>query len=61
MNVSHTYNHYEQRFEIRITIDAYDLKAATKETLVRQLRDYLQQEVRDVIQEIIRETEKPPA
>lgn len=55
MNISHTYDHLGKRLEIRIVIDAYDLKAATRDTMTRQLRDHLKAEVAEVIQEMIRE------
>ena len=64
MNISQTYDQLGQRLEIRIVIDAYDLKAAKPEDLRLQLRKHLRAECAEVIQDMIqqaKETEKPPA
>ena len=58
MNISQTYDHLGQRLEIRIVIDAYDLKASTPEDFRAQFRRQLRAEVSEVISEMIKEAQK---
>ncbi len=63
MNISQTYDHYAQTLEIRIVIDAYDLKVKKPEDIRTQLREHLKAECAEAIHEMIKsaqqESEKP--
>ena len=58
MNISQTYDHNAQRLEIRIVIDAYDLKVKKPEDFRWQLRQHLRAECEEAISEMIKESQE---